>query len=101
MVGQADDQYDTYDHDDHLFPVDKFPAKGITHESKRQLSDYIADVGGRVDSATKEERIGGGLDRWLAQAPPVFVSPNRGDQVDDEEIVGVKEESDTVGALVG
>lgn len=65
MVRQTDDQYHTHDHDDHLFPVDKFSAKGITKESKRQLTDDVTDVGGRVDSATKEERIGGGLDRWL------------------------------------
>lgn len=65
MIWQADDEYNTYHHDDHLFPVDEFPAKGITHESKRQLTDYVADVGGRVDGATKEERVGGGLDRWL------------------------------------
>ena len=101
MVGQADDQYDTYDHDDHLFPIDKFSAKGVAKETKRQLTDDVANVGGGIDGAAKEERVGWGLDRWLFQATPVFVSPYRGDQVDDEEIVGVEEETDTNGGLVG
>ena len=65
VVWQADDQYDTHDHDDHLFPVDKFPAKCIAHEAKRQLTNDVADVGGRVNGAAQEERIGGSLDRWL------------------------------------
>ena len=95
MVWQADDQYDTHHHDDHLFPVDKFPAKGIAHETKRQLTNYVTDVGGRIDGAAKEERVGGSLDRWLRQATPIFVGPYRGDEVDDEEIVGVEEETDT------
>ena len=97
MVGQADNQDNTYDHDDHLFPVDKFPAKGITEESERQLTNDIADVGGRVDGATQKERVGGSLDGGFGQAAPVFVGPYRGDQVDNEEIVGVEEETDTVG----
>lgn len=96
MIRQADDQYNTYHHDNHLFPVDKSSAKGIAHESKRQLTDDVADVGGRVDGATKEQRVGGGLDRWLGQATPIFIRPYRGDQVDDEEIVGVEKESDTM-----
>ncbi len=62
VVWQADDQYNTHDHNDHLFPIDKFPAKGITHESKRQLTNDVADVGGRIDGAAKEERVGGSLD---------------------------------------
>ena len=99
VVGQADDQYDAYDHDDHLFPIDKFSAKGIAHKTKRQLTDDVADVGGGIDGAAQEERVGRSLDRWLFQAPPVFVGPYRSDQVDDEEIVGVEEESDTTGAL--
>lgn len=97
MVGQADDQYDADHHDDHLFSVDKLPAKGIAEESKRQLTDDIADIGSSVDSATEEKRVGGGLDRWLCQTAPIFVGPYRGDQVDDEEVVGVEEETDTVG----
>ena len=100
MVWQADDEYDTHDHDDHLFPIDEFPAKGITHETKRQLTDNVADVGGRVDGAAKEERVGRSLDGWFAQAAPVFVGPYWGDQVDDEEIVRVEEESDTMHVLV-
>ena len=96
MIGQTDDQDNTYDHDDHLFSVDEFPAKGITKEAERQLTNDIADVGGRVDGATQKERVGGSLDRGFGQAAPVFVGPYRGDQVNDEEIVGVEEESDTV-----
>ena len=65
MVGQADDQYDTYDHDDHLFPINKFSAKGVAKETKRQLTDDVANVGGGIDGAAKEERVGWGLDRWL------------------------------------
>ena len=87
VVGQADDQYDTYDHDDHLFSIDKFSAKGIAHKTKRQLTNDITDVGGGVDGTTKQERVGRSLDRWLFETPPIFVSPYRGDQVDDEEIV--------------
>ena len=97
MVGQADDQYDADHHDDHLFSVNKLPPKGIAEESKRQLTDDIADVGSRIDSATKEKRVGGGLDRWLGQTAPIFVGPYRGDQVDDEEVIRVEEETDTIG----
>ena len=97
VVGQADDEYDTDDHDDHLFSVDKSSAKGIAQEAKRQLTNDVTDVGGGVDGTTKQERVGGSLDRWLFEAPPVFIGPYRGDQVDDEEIVGVEEESDTMG----
>lgn len=100
VIGQADDEYDTYDHDDHLFSVDKSPAKGIAHKTKRQLTNDITDIGGGVDGATKQERVGGILDRWLFEAPPVFVGPYWGDQVDDEEIVGVEEESDTMGVCI-
>ena len=101
VVGQADDQYDTYDHDDHLFSIDKSSAKGIAHKTKRQLTNDITDVGGGVDGTTKQERVGDSLGRWLFVTPPIFVSPYRGDQVDDEEIVGVEKESDTMGVLVG
>lgn len=87
MIWQADDQYDAHDHDDHLFPIDKFPAKGIAEESERQLTDYVADVGSRVDGAAKEERVCGGLLGWFGQTAPVFVGPYWGHQVDDEEIV--------------
>ena len=34
VVGQADDEYDTDDHDDHLFSIDKSSAKGIAHETE-------------------------------------------------------------------
>ena len=101
VVGQADDEYDTYDHDDHLFPIDKFSTEGIAHETKGQLTNDIPDVGGGIDGTTEQERVGGSLDRWLLQAAPVFVSPYRGDQVDDEEIVGIEEETDPMGVLVG
>lgn len=101
MIWQADDQYDTHDHDDHLFPIDKLPAKGIAEEAKRQLTNYVADIGSRVDGAAQEERVGGSLDGWFGQAAPVFVSPDWGDQVDDEEVVGVKEETDTIRVSVG
>ena len=101
VVGQADDQYDTHDHDDHLFSVNKSSAKGIAEKTKRELTNDITDVGGGVDSTTKQERVGGSLDRWLFQATPVFVGPYRGDQVDDEEIVGVEKEPDTRGVLAG
>ena len=97
VVGQADDEYDTYDHDDHLFSIDEFSAKGIAHKTKGQLTNDVTDISGGVDGTTKEERVGGGLDRGLLQAPPVFVGPYWGDQVDDEEIVGVEEETDTMG----
>ena len=100
MVGQADDEYDTHDHDDHFFAIDEAPAKGVTEESKRQLTNDVADVGGGVDGATQEERVGGILDGWLFQPAPVLVSPYRGDQVDDEEIVGIEEETDTDGGGV-
>ena len=96
MVGQADDQYDADHHDDHLFPVNKLPTKGIAEESKRQLTDDIADVGSRVDGAAKEKRVGGCLDWWLGETAPIFVGPYRGDQVDDEKVVRVEEETDTV-----
>ena len=96
VVWQANDQYDTHHHDDHLFPVDESPAKSIAEESKRQLTNDIANVGGRVDGATKEKRVGRSLDGWLGEASPIFVGPYRGDQVDDEEIVRVEEESDTI-----
>ena len=66
VVGQADDQDDTDDHDDHLFSIDKFSAKGIAKKPKRQLTNDITDVGGGVDGTTKEERVGGSLDRWLS-----------------------------------
>ena len=99
VVGQADDEYDTYDHDDHLFSIDKFSTKGIAHKTKRQLTNDVPDIGGGVDGTTKEKRVGGSLDRGLLQAPPVFVGPYRGDQVDDEEIVGVEEETDTIGCV--
>ena len=100
VVGQADDEYDTHDHDDHLFPIDEAAAKGITEETKRQLTDDVADVGGGVDGAAQEERVGGILDGRLLQATPIFVGPYRGDQVDDEEIVGVEEETDTNEGVV-
>ena len=101
MIGQADDEDDADNHDDHLFAVDEFPAKGIPHESKRQLTNDVADVGGRIDGAAQEERVGGSLDGGLGQAAPVLVGPYRGDQVDDEEIVGVEEETDTVRQGLG
>lgn len=95
MIRQADDQYDADHHDDHLFPIDKFPTKGIAEESERQLTDDVTDVGSRVHGAAKEERVCGGLDGWFGQTAPVFVGPYWGHQVDDEEVVGVKEETDT------
>ena len=100
VVGQADDEYDTDHHDDHLFPIDKFPSKGIAEESKRQLTDDVADVGSRVDGAAQEEWIGGSLDGRLGEAAPILVCPYWGDQVDDEEIVGVEEETDTMRDLL-
>ena len=96
MIGQADDQYHAHHHDDHLLPVDKLSAKGIAEEAERQLTDDVADVGSRVDGTAQEERVGWSLDRWFGEAAPVFVGPYRGDQVDDEQIVGVEEETDTV-----
>ena len=101
VVGQADDQYDAYHHDDHLFSIDKSSAKGIAQKTKRQLTNDITNVGGGVDGTTKQERVGGILDRGLFEAAPVFVGPYRGDQVDDEEIVGVEKESDTNGCVSG
>ena len=65
MIGQANNQYDADHHDYHLFSIDKFPTKGIAKESERQLTDDVANVGSRVDSATKEERVGGGFHRWF------------------------------------
>ena len=65
VIRQADDQYNTHYHDDHLFPIDKLPAKGITEESKGQLTNYVADIGSRVDGAAEQERVGGCLDRWF------------------------------------
>lgn len=96
VIRQADDEYDAYDHDDHLFPIDKLPAKGIAKKTERQLTDYIADVGSRIDSTTKEERVCGRFHGWFGQTAPVFIGPYRGDQIDDEEIVGVKEKTDTI-----
>ena len=89
MIGQADHQYDAHHHYDHLLPVDKFPAEGIAEEPERQLTDYVADVGSGVDGASKEERICWGLLGWFVQSAPVLVGPYWGDQVDDEEVVGV------------
>lgn len=38
----------------------------------------------------------GGLHGWFGQTAPVPVGPYRGDQVEDEEVVRVKEETDTI-----
>ena len=101
MIGQADNQYDTDHHDYHLFPIHEFPAKGIAKESERQLTDNVANVGSRVDGAAKEERVGGVFHGWFGQTAPIFVGPYWGNQVDDEEVVGVEEETDTVRMSVG
>ena len=66
VIWQADDEYDAYDHDDHLFPINEFPAKGITKESKGQLTNNIANISSCVDSSAEEERVGGSLDGWFA-----------------------------------
>lgn len=65
MIGQADNQDDADHHNYHLFPIDEFSAKGIAEESERQLTDDVANVGSRVDSAAKEERVGGGFHGWF------------------------------------
>lgn len=66
MIRQADDQYNTHDHDDHFFSVDEFSAKGVAEESKRQLTNNVTDIGSRVDGAAKEERVGWSFDGWFA-----------------------------------
>lgn len=69
MVGHADNQDHTDDHDDEFFAIDELSTERITHETESQLTDDIADVGCGVDSATEQERVRGFLD--ACEATPV------------------------------
>lgn len=71
MVGQADNENDTNNHDDQFFAINEFPAECITKEAERELPDDITDVCCCVDGATEEEWV---VWRLLAlQASPVSV----------------------------
>lgn len=61
MVRETDNKDDTDNHDDHFFAVDEFSPECVTHETKRELTDDVADVGSCVDGATKKKWVGGTL----------------------------------------
>lgn len=96
--GEGDDHDYTDDGDDQLLAVDKLASESIAQEAERELTDDVTDVGCGIDRTTDEERngrrrgLGGGTEVTGAEE---LVCPERGGQVDDEEIVGVQHETDT------
>ena len=57
VVGQADDEDDANDHNNHLLSINEFPAEGIPQEAERKLSDDIANVCCSVDCSTQQEWV--------------------------------------------
>lgn len=86
-VGQADDHDHTDDTDDEFLSVDESTTEGVSQETERDLTDDVTHVGSAIDATTEEERIGFGI------SAPVLVDPDWSDQVDDEQIVRVQEET--------
>ena len=70
MIRQANDQYDTNDHDDEFLAIDEFPAKRIAEETEGELADDVTDICCGVDGATEEERIGWALLAFKATPVP-------------------------------
>ena len=80
--------------------VDKLATKGIAEETEYELTDDVTDVCGSVDGTAQEERVEGrSLVSGARKAAPVLVGPDWGDEVDDEEIVGVEHEADTADGV--
>lgn len=77
MVWQADDEYDTNDHDDQFLAVDELPAEGIAEEAERELSDDIADICCCIYRATEKKWVGRGLLVLEASPVPAFRGDNQ------------------------
>ena len=57
MIGQADDEDNTDDHDNQFFAINEFPSQGITHKTETELTNDVTDVGCGIDGATEQEWI--------------------------------------------
>jgi len=94
VIWQRDQEDDTDHGDDKLLAVDEFAAENITEETETNLTNNVTNVGTSVNGTTKKKRIGSDLVAGR-ETTPVFVGPDRSDQVDDEQVVGVKHETNT------
>jgi hypothetical protein len=117
-VRKADGQYRANNADDKLLAIHELAAKCVTKVAENKLSEDVSDVTACVDEPTKAWRI---MRFLVLQPAPIsirlsiyqrilqfdaakgkclLVLPYWCDQVDDEQVIGVKEEANSSTVLV-
>ena len=100
--GERDNHDNTDNGNKQLLAVDKLAAERITEKTEANLTNDIADVGGRIHSTTDEERNGWGRnggDGSEVALVEELVGPDGRGKIDDEQVIGVEHKTYTADGV--